>query len=183
MKVALFIDGSNLYATQKALRWSLDYKRLLDHFGEAQEDDVIRAYYFTAIRDLPAGEPDPMRPMLDWIEYNGYSVVTKLAKEYWDEKTQHNKIKGNMDVEMCVKMMLIAPTVDMVYLFSGDGDFCSLVDAVQNMGKRVCVVSSIKTDPYMCSDDLRRQADNFIDLHDIRASVEKRDGHIRSAGR
>lgn len=186
MRVALFIDGSNIYATQRMLRINIDYKKLLHQFSDDAGNELVHAYYFTAIRDLPPGEEDPLRPLLDWLEYNGFSMITKVTKEYYNTDTQTTKIKGNMDVEIAVKMMKIAPHVDMIYLFSGDGDFCSLVEAVQDMGKRVVVVSSIKTDIPMCSDDLRRSADVFIDIFEIKDQIRGEDkyrGHIRTVNR
>ncbi len=175
-KTSLFLDGSNLYATAKALGFDIDYKRLLAYFKERTR--LIRAIYYTALMD--DAEYSPLRPLIDWLDYNGYMVVTKPAKEFTDSMGRR-KIKGNMDIELAVDMMRLAPSLDHVVLFSGDGDFRSLVEAVQDMGCRVTVISTLSVRPPMIADDLRRQADEFIDL----VALEKEIGRApleRSAG-
>ena len=163
-KVALFIDGSNLYATAKALGFDIDYKRLLSFFG--QKARMIRAIYYTAL--MEDAEYSPIRPLIDWLDYNGFTIVTKPAKEFTDG-TGRRKVKGNMDIELAVDMMQLSDSLDHIVLFSGDGDFRSLVEAVQAKGKRVSVVSTLATRPPMVADDLRRQADQFIDLADLQS--------------
>ena len=163
-RVALFIDGSNLYATARALTFDIDYKRLYDHFSDNCR--LIRAYYYTAL--VEDQEYSPIRPLIDWLDYNGYTMVTKPTKEFTDAAGRR-KIKGNMDIELAVDMMEMADHIDHAVLFSGDGDFRSLVEAVQRRGVRVTVISSIKSQPPMIADELRRQADCFVDL----ASMEK----------
>lgn len=158
-KVSLFIDGSNLYATAKALDFDIDYKSLL-HWV-ATQGRLIRAFYYTALVDDQ--EYSPIRPLVDWLDYNGYSMVTKQAKEYVDAHGR-KKIKGNMDIELAVDMMEMAERADHVILFSGDGSFRRLIEAVQRKGVRVTVVSTIKSNPPMMADDLRRQADHFLEL-------------------
>jgi uncharacterized LabA/DUF88 family protein len=162
-RVALFIDGSNLYATGKSLGFDIDYKRLLAFFGKRAR--LIRAIYYTALMD--DAEYSPIRPLIDWLDYNGFMIVTKPAKEFTDTAGRR-KIKGNMDIELAVDMMKLADNLDHIVLFSGDGDFRSLIEAIQFKGKRVSVVSTLKTRPPMVADDLRRQADQFIDLADMR---------------
>jgi uncharacterized LabA/DUF88 family protein len=158
-KVALFIDGANLYATAKALGFDIDYKRLLNEFqGKGY---LLRAYYYTALAEEQ--EYSSIRPLIDWLDYNGYTVVTKPTKEFFDN-TGRRKIKGNMDIELAVSVMEVAEWVDHIVLFSGDGDFRSLVEAVQRRGRKVSVVSTLSTQPPMIADELRRQADHFIDL-------------------
>ncbi len=161
-RLALFIDGSNLYAAAKALGFDIDYKRLLDHFGG--QGRLIRAFYYTALIDDQ--EYSPIRPLVDWLDYNGYTMVTKPAKEFTDAAGRR-KIKGNMDIEIAIDMMEMADTVDHITLFSGDGDFRRLVEAVQRKGVRVSVVSTVRTSPPMAADELRRQADNFIELEEL----------------
>lgn len=158
-RVALFIDGANLYATAKALGFDIDYKRLLVHFrGHGQ---LVRALYYTALVDDQ--EYSSIRPLIDWLDYNGYTMVTKPTKEFTDA-TGRRKLKGNMDIELAVDAMELSEHLDHVVLFSGDGDFRSLVEALQHKGKRVSVVSTLTTTPPMVADELRRQADQFIDL-------------------
>jgi len=158
-RIALFIDGANLYASAKSLGFDIDYKRLLREFqGKGR---LIRALYYTAL--VEDQEYSSIRPLVDWLDYNGYSVVTKAAKEFVDS-TGRRKVKGNMDIELAVNAMEMADHIDHMVLFSGDGDFRSLVEAIQRKGVRVSVVSTVATQPPMVADELRRQADEFVDL-------------------
>ena len=161
-RLALFIDGSNLYAAAKALGFDIDYKLLRQEF--MRRGKLLRAFYYTAL--LENDEYSPIRPLVDWLHYNGYTMVTKPAKEYTDSMGRR-KVKGNMDIELAVDAMEIADHIDHAVLFSGDGDFRCLVEALQRRGKRVSVVSTIATDPPMVADDLRRQADYFVELTDL----------------
>jgi uncharacterized LabA/DUF88 family protein len=158
-RIALFIDGANLYATAKTLGFDIDYKRLLKEFQS--RGYLVRAYYYTAL--VEDQEYSSIRPLIDWLDYNGFTVVTKSAKEFTDA-TGRRKIKGNMDIELAVDALELAPRVDHIVLFSGDGDFRSLVEALQRRGVRVSVVSTVSVQPAMIADELRRQADEFIDL-------------------
>jgi len=158
-RIALFIDGANLYATAKSLGFDIDYKRLLREFQS--KGRLIRAFYYTAL--IEDQEYSSIRPLIDWLDYNGYAVVTKPTKEFVDSLGRR-KVKGNMDIELAVDAMEMAEHIDHMVLFSGDGDFRSLVEAVQRRGVRVSVISTITTQPPMIADELRRQADEFIDL-------------------
>jgi uncharacterized LabA/DUF88 family protein len=165
-RTALFIDGANLYATARSLNIDIDYRRLIDFF-EAR-CHLIRAYYYTALADDQ--EYSSIRPLIDWLDYNGYTVVTKPMKEFTDSSGRR-KVKGNMDIELAIDAMEIAPALDHMVLFSGDGDFRSLVEALQRRGKRVSVVSTIATQPSMIADELRRQADVFVDIAAITKDI------------
>jgi uncharacterized LabA/DUF88 family protein len=169
-KLALFIDGANLYGAAKGLQFDIDYKRLLELF--ARKGTLVRAFYYTAVAEDQ--EFSPLRPLVDWLDYNGFSVVTKPLKEFTDTAGRR-RVKGNMDIELAIDVLEMAPTVDHVVIFSGDGDFRRLVEAVQRKGKRVSVVSTIRTSPPMVADELRRQADNFIELDDLKVQIA-RDG-------
>ena len=158
-RIALFIDGSNLYAAAKALSFDIDYRKLLEFFRK--KGYLVRALYYTAL--IEDQDYSPIRPLVDWLDYNGYSLVTKPAKEFTDP-TGRRKIKGNMDIELAVDVLEMTPTLDHLYIFSGDGDFRSLVEAVQRQGKRVSIVSTVRTSPAMAADELRRQADEFLEL-------------------
>ncbi len=166
--IALFIDGANLYATAKTLGFDIDYRRLLQEFQS--RGMLLRAFYYTAI--IEDQEYTSIRPLLDWLDYNGYTVVTKSTKEFIDASGRR-KLKGNMDVELVVDAMEIAEHIDQMVLFSGDGSFRPLVKAVQRRGVRVTVVSTIASQPPMIADELRRQADVFIDLMELRAKVAR----------
>ncbi|MEO5365543.1 MAG: NYN domain-containing protein [Magnetococcus sp. WYHC-3] len=163
-RVAVFIDGSNLYAAIRSLGFDFDYKKLLEYFRKRCR--LVRAYYYTALSDEQ--DYSPIRPLVDWLAYNGYAVITKPIKEYVDAATGIKRTKGNMDIEIAVGMMRMAPYYDHAVLFSGDGDFRSVVEAIQNMGKHVTVVSSLLTQPPMIADELRRQADHFLELNRMR---------------
>ncbi len=165
-KIALFIDGANLYATAKSLGFDIDYKRLLREFHS--RGYLLRAFYYTAV--IEDQEYSSIRPLIDWLDYNGYSVVTKATKEFVDQ-TGRRKVKGNMDIELAVDAMEIAGSIDHMVLFSGDGDFRSLVEAVQRRGVRVTVVSTISTQPPMVADELRRQADIFLDIVELQPKI------------
>jgi len=164
-RLALFIDGANLYAAGKALGFAIDYKLLRSEF--MRRGKLLRAFYYTALLDNEENEHDPMRKLFDWLNYNGFSMVTKPAKEYTDSQGRR-KVKGNMDIELAVDAMELAPRVDHIVIFSGDGDFRSLVESLQRQGVRVTVVSTIRSQPPMIADDLRRQADNYIELDDLK---------------
>lgn len=165
-RIALFIDGANLYSAARGLGFDIDYKRLLDHFRS--KGTLIRAFYYTAL--LEDQEYSPLRPLIDWLDYNGYAVVTKPAKEFTDANGRR-RIKGNMDIELAIDALEIADKLDHMILFSGDGDFRRLVDAVQRRGKRVTVVSTMRSQPPMIADELRRQADQYIELETMRDAI------------
>ena len=168
-RIALFIDGSNLYAAARALGFDIDYKRLLKLF--ASKGLLIRAFYYTAL--VEDQEYSPIRPLVDWLDYNGYTMVTKPTKEFTDASGRR-KLKGNMDIELAIDVMEMAEHLDHVVIFSGDGDFRRLVEAVQRNGRRVTVVSTMRSQPPMVADELRRQADNFIELQDIQPEIQRR---------
>ena len=167
-KLALFIDGANLYATAKTLGFDIDFRRLLAEFRS--RGDLLRAFYYTAI--IEDQEYSSVRPLIDWLGYNGYTVVTKAIKEFVDANGRR-KLKGNMDIELAVGAMELADHIDQMVLFSGDGDFRPLVEAVQRRGVRVTVVSTISSQPSMIADELRRQADVFVDLVEFRTKLAR----------
>lgn len=163
-ETALFIDGPNIYATSKALGFSMDYKALLSYYKT--NTDLLRALYYTAVRERTE-EVDSIRPLLDWLEYNEYTLVQKPTKEWADPHGGRPKIKGNMDIEMAVDALDLSQSIGQAVFFTGDGDFRYLLTALQRRGVRCVVVSSTKTQPSMCADELRRAADEFIELDDL----------------
>lgn len=165
-KIALFIDGANLYSAARSLGFDIDYKRLLAVF--AQKGYLLRAHYYTAMAEDQ--EFSTLRPLIDWLDYNGYTVVTKPLKEFYDQSGRR-KVKGNIDIELVIDAMEIAESVDHIVLFSGDGDFRRLAEALQRKGKKVSVVSTLQTQPPMIADDLRRQADHFIELNELQSAI------------
>jgi uncharacterized LabA/DUF88 family protein len=165
-RVVLFIDGANLYSAAKSLAFDMDYRKLLDEFRKRGR--FIRASYYTAL--VEDQEFSPIRPLVDWLDYNGYTLVTKPAKEYTDANGRR-RFKGDMDVEIAVDLLQAAEFADHAFLFSGDGDFVAAIEATQRKGLRVSVVSTIKSSPPMASDDIRRAADNFVDLADLTSLI------------
>jgi uncharacterized LabA/DUF88 family protein len=169
-KLALFIDGANLHATAKALGFDIDYKRLLREFQNWGK--LVRAYYYTAIIE---DQESSIRPLIDWLDYNGYTVVTRTAKEFVDAGGRR-KARANMDVELAVQAMELADRIDDLVLFSGAGDFRSLAEALQRRGIRVTVVSTMASQPPMVADELRRQADDFVDIVELQPFIGRDPG-------
>lgn len=174
-RIALFIDGANLYAASKALDFDIDYKSLLRWF--ANQSRLVRAFYYTAL--VEDQDYSPIRPLVDWLDYNGFTMITKPAREYTDNQGR-KKIKSGIDVELAIDMMDMADKVDHIVLFSGDGDLRRLVETVQNKGVRVSVVGSIETNPVMISDELRRQADHFIELDEFAQHIMRKNASSSS---
>lgn len=170
-KIAMFIDGANLYATSRSLGFDIDYRKLLACFSK--RGYLLRAYYYTAL--IEDHEYSSIRPLIDWLDYNGYKVVTKPAKEFTDSAGRR-KVKGNMDIELAIDALELAGIVDHFVIFSGDGDFRTLVEALQRKGGKVSIVSTMQSQPPMISDELRRQADNFIDLMSLKAEIGRENG-------
>ena len=167
-RIGLFIDGSNLYAAARSLGFDIDYKRLREEF--AGKGRLIRALYYTAL--VEDQEYSPIRPLVDWLDYNGYTLVTKPTKEFTDAMGRR-KVKGDMDIEIAVDMMELSGALDHIVLFSGDGDFRRVIEAVQRKGVLVSVVSTIRSQPPMIADELRRQADNFIELQELETLIAR----------
>ena len=167
-RIAIFIDGSNLYSAARALGFDIDYKSLLELFSA--QGRLVRAFYYTAL--VEDQEYSPIRPLVDWLDYNGYTLVTKPTKEFTDAMGRR-KIKGNMDIELAIDVLEMAKRVDHIVLFSGDGDFRRLIEAVQRKAVRVSVVSTLRSSPPMVADELRRQADTFIELQDLAPQIAR----------
>ena len=176
-RIALFIDGANLYAAARSLGFDIDYKRLLGLFSSKAR--LVRAFYYTAL--LEDQEYSPIRPLIDWLDYNGFAMVTKPLKEFTDSYGRR-KVKGDMDIEIAVDMMEMADRIDHAVLFSGDGDFRRCVEAVQRRGVRVSVVSTIRSQPPMIADELRRQADTFIELGELMSQIQRAERREPAAG-
>lgn len=176
-RMAVFIDGANLYAAARGLGFDIDYRKLLELF--ANKGRLVRAFYYTAL--VENEEYSPIRPLVDWLDYNGYAMVTKPTKEFTDAFGRR-KIKGNMDIELAIDVMEMSDRVEHIVIFSGDGDFRRLVEAVQRKGVRVSVVSTMRSQPPMVADELRRQADNFIELQDIANMIARsREGNANGS--
>jgi uncharacterized LabA/DUF88 family protein len=173
-RTVLFIDGAKLYVASRHLGFDVDYRSLLEYFRS--RTNVIRAYYYSAMID--SDEYSPLKPLTDYLAYNGYSLVTKTVQEYVDPSGKR-RVKGNMDVELAVDMLELAPHIEHAVLFSGDADFCRVVEAVQRHGVRVTVISTVKTSPTMIADKLRRQADQFLELADMADDIARKVSDVR----
>jgi uncharacterized LabA/DUF88 family protein len=165
-RFAVFIDGSNFHASTKALNFDVDFEKLLRVLRESGH--LVRAYYYTALPDNNT-EYSPIKRIADWLDYNGYTVVSKPWRDFTNSETGQRRIKGNMDMELALDMIKLANHVEHVVLFSGDGDFCRLLHEVQDKGVSVTVISSNK----LVADTLRRQADDFIEVNQIRHLIER----------
>lgn len=167
-KTAIFIDGANLYKAARNLGFDMDYKSLLAKSRECS--NLLRAYYYTAMQEDKGQDYSPLRPLVDWLDYNGYTMVTKPTREFVDSHGR-KRYKGSVDIELVVDMMTLADNLDHIILFTGNGDFRRAIEALQFKGVRVTVVSTVKSSPPMASDELRRQADLFIDLNDLEDTI------------
>ena len=165
-RLALFIDGPNFYAAARSLGFSISFKLVHEEFK--RRGRLISARYYIAVPEEE--EHYTFRPALDWMHYNGFALVTKTIKEYTDRHGQP-KTKGNMSVDLTVDALELAQRVDHIVLFSGNGDFCRLVEGLQRQAVRVSVVSTIRSESPMISDELRRQADNFIELEELKEVI------------
>ena len=172
-RIALFIDGAGLYATARALNLEIDFRKVLSEFRDRGR--LLRANYYTTI--VESDEYSPIRPLVDWLAYNGFNVITKPAREFTDREGR-KRVRGNMNVELAVDLLQTATQVDHIILFAGDGDFRRAVEAAKAKGCRVTVVSSIKGQSQTLGDELRREADVFIDLADMANLIARprRDG-------
>ena len=168
-RYAVFIDGANFHATTRTLGFEVDFEKLLNAFKS--EGRLVRAYYYTALPD--GTDYAPVRRLADWLDYNGFTMVTKQTREYTDQETGRRRMKGNMDMELALDMMKLAPHIEHAMLFSGDGDFCRLLEEVQSQGIRTTVVSTLATKPPMLSDALRRQADGFIEIDTLKEQISR----------
>jgi uncharacterized LabA/DUF88 family protein len=174
-RVGLFVDGAHLYAASRNLGFDVDYKALLGCFQN--QGRLLRASYYTAL--LENEEYSPLRPLVDWLGYNGWAVITKPARE-WTDPSGRRRVKGDIAVELAVDVMTLAPRLDHAVILAGDGDLRRMVEAVQQQGVRVTVASSLRTQPVMVADELRRQADQFLELAEIAGDFTRRQVEPRS---
>jgi uncharacterized LabA/DUF88 family protein len=165
-RLAVFIDGPALYYSSRALGFQVDFKRLLSYLE--RQGALMRAYYYSPLSE--DGDFQTTRPLLDWLDYNGFTVKTKLVKEY-DDGEGRRKLKRNISIEIAVDALEIASRVDEIMLFSGDGDYRKVIEARQRQGPRALVVSPLRSRPPMLADELRRQADEFREMDDLRDQI------------
>lgn len=167
---AIFVDGANVHATGRALGFDIDYGGVLAHVAKTY--DVTRAFYYTSI--VEDSEYLSLQPLLDYLEFNGWTVVTNAAKEFADPTTGQRRYKRGITVELTVDALRMAGFVDEIIIFSGDGSYRALVEALQQQTRvRVTIASTKATQQPMVADELRRQADAFLDVNDLRVSIER----------
>lgn len=166
-RLAIFIDGASLFSTSRSLDFDIDYKALRDEF--LRRGKLIRAFYYTTL--IEGADYSPSRPLVDWLDYNGFSVRSKMVREHVDSNTGRKKVKTSINVDLVVDALSLAPHMDHAVLFTGDGEITPLVEALQRKGCRVSVASSAMSNPPIVSDELRRQVDNFIEIDDLRDVV------------
>ena len=171
-RTALLIDGANMFAASRMLRFHIDYKLLLEYLAKACRFNIVRANYYTAVRVLKEGENDPLIKLIDWLSFNNFKVVTKSAMEY-NNADGSSTLKGNMDVRMALDAILMSERIDHFILGTGDGDFTCLVDELHRKGLEVSAISTILTQPPMIASALRREVDNFFELVDLKPFIER----------
>lgn len=168
-RVAIFIDGVEFDETLRCIDGAVDYRKLLGAFQE--HGRLLRAYYYA-----PTDEQAliSMRPLLDWLTYNGYQVRVKGDGEHSERRSRQRS--RSMSIELAVDVLELAPHLDTIVLITGDDAFKPLVAAVQARGITVSVVSTLKSKPAMVGNALRRQADEFIEIVSMlpRIALERR---------
>lgn len=165
----LLIDGVALHHASRANGISVDFKRLLQWLRERTR--LVRAIYFTALVEED-DEVISVKPLVDWLDYNGYMTVTKAARIYSNEDGTR-RVKGSMNVEIAMMMAELAGIAEHIVLASGDADLIPAVKYVQQRGSRVSVISTLHSRPPCVSDDLRRQTDDYIDIVSIEKHVAR----------
>lgn len=166
-RLAIFIDGQHLFSASRNLGFDVDYRNFLECFRK--KGKVIRAYYYAVHVDN--GEYSPLKPLTDWLAYNGYALSMRTTTEHTD--SQGRRRIPHTDLEMLADMFGIADHVDHMVIVTGNGGYCRGVSLIQQRGVRVSVLSSIKTDSPMLSDDLRRTCDQFIELQEIKSEFTR----------
>ena len=168
--VMLFFDGANTQMAAKALSFEIDYKKLRDGFAE--RCNVLRSYYFQATPPDGYENYAYVKPLTDFLSYNNYHLITKPFRQFKDADGVVRG-KGNMDIEIAIQMMKSMNKADYLFLFSGDGDFKPLLEECQLNGHaQIVVVSTLHSEPPVVSDELRKQADHYIDWANLEPVVK-----------
>lgn len=168
-KTIVFIDGPDLHGIARSTGVDIDFKKLKSFFQDRTH--LVRAFYYTTV--VVQDQHATIKPLVDWLEYNGFTLVTKPAKiRIGSDGRQH--MNTNMRVELAVDALEFSQMADHVVLFSSDSAYCHLVATLQRRGKRVSIVSTLANNGAAVADDLRRQADQFIDLVDIAPSIRRK---------
>lgn len=155
----MLIDGPSIYQICRSLDVEIDYQALRSIFADAGY--LVQARYYTTI--LNDQLYSPLRPLIDWLSYNGFIVVTRTMKAGQDSE-QCRRLDHGIVVALAVDAIEISSRLDHVILFTGNGDFLRLVQLLQRRTVRTTVVGTVNGPSSMSSDELRRQADTFVDL-------------------
>lgn len=167
-RVAVFIDGSELRATMTGMDIDVDFKKLRDYFQQSCQ--LVRAVFYFIERDA---DDASLHPLSDWLDYNGYTTVACSGLDDGGDQTVRRRNKNFLNVRLTVDALEISPAVDHIVIFSGDSVLGPLVDALKWRGRRVSIISTLLLKPPMVADDLRRRADQFIDLADIAPALAR----------
>ncbi|PJA29863.1 MAG: NYN domain-containing protein [candidate division Zixibacteria bacterium CG_4_9_14_3_um_filter_46_8] len=164
-KISLFVDGSNMFYSQRELGWHFEYNKILQFFVKGRE--LVNAFYYTGYDgDFGSEREDFFKALMRM----GFTVRVKRIKSMWDKKTGREVVKSNLDIEIVIDMFNTINLYDTAILFSGDGDFERAVELLRSRGKKVVVVA-VDT---MTALELRNAVGhNFINLRDMKTDFEK----------
>lgn len=165
-RLSIFVDGNNMFYAQQKNGWFFDPKRVLEHFTREPGIELVNAFWYTGLKDL-----QDQRGFRDALISLGYTVRTKILKEYYDDTSGRYSQKANLDIEIVVDMFNTVDQYDRVILFSGDGDFERAIELLRGKSTHITVVST----EGMIARELRNATDRYIDLNDIRSHIEKAD--------
>ena len=165
-RLSIFVDGNNMFYAQQKNGWFFDPRRVLDYFKGEPNITLVNAFWYTGLKD-----PQDQRGFRDALISLGYTVRTKILKEYYDDNSGRYSQKANLDIEIVVDMFNTVDQYDKVILFSGDGDFERAIELLRSKNTHITVVSTER----MIARELRNATDRYIDLNEIRERIEKID--------
>lgn len=165
-RLSIFVDGNNMFYAQQKNGWFFDPKRVLSYFADQPDVRLINAFWYTGLKDS-----QDQRGFRDALISLGYTVRTKILKEYYDDSSGRYSQKANLDIEIVIDMFNTVEQYDQVVLFSGDGDFERAIELLRSKSTHITVVST----EGMIARELRNATDRYIDLNDIRKKIEKID--------
>jgi uncharacterized LabA/DUF88 family protein len=165
-RLSIFVDGNNMFYAQQKNGWFFDPRRVLEHFTSEVGTTLVNAFWYTGLKD-----PQDQRGFRDALISLGYTVRTKILKEYYDDSSGRYSQKANLDIEIVVDMFNTVEQYDRVVLFSGDGDFERAIELLRSKNTHITVVST----EGMIARELRNATDRYIDLNELREHIEKVD--------
>jgi len=163
-RLSIFVDGNNMFYAQQKNGWFFDPKRVLSYFTEQSEVQLVNAFWYTGLKDS-----QDQRGFRDALINLGYTVRTKVLKEYYDDNSGRYSQKANLDIEIVVDMFNTVEQYDRVVLFSGDGDFERAIELLRSKNTHITVVST----EGMIARELRNATDRYVDLNALRSQIEK----------